>query len=146
MEEILNCMFAEMDRGRNEDAGETSKLRAKARRLDDVTVIRCRERLVWDIEVAVLFDEIKGMLQPDCRIVIDLGGVEMVDASGLGELVSVAVAARTGGCSIKLAAPGDFIRSVLSLTGLTSVFGIYPTVDAAILAFGEHATAATAGS
>src|SRR6476661_2844731 len=107
MEETLNCMFAEMDRGRNEDAGETSKLRAKARRLDDVTVIRCRERLVWDIEVAVLFfDEIKGMLQPDCRIVIDLGGVEMVDASGLGELVSVAVAARTGGCSIKLAAPG----------------------------------------
>ena len=145
MEEILNCMFAEMDRGRNEDVGETSKLRAKARRLDDVTVIRCRERLVWGMEVAVLFDEIKGMLQHSRQIVIDLGGVEILDASGLGELVSVAVAARTVGCSIKLAAPGEFIRSILSLTGLTSVFGIYPTVDAAILEFGEHAAAATAG-
>jgi anti-sigma B factor antagonist len=143
MEETLNCMIAETDRGSAEDA---PKLRAKTRKLDDVTVIRCRGKLVWGIQVAVLFDEIKGMMQHSHQIVIDLEGVETVDASGLGELVSVAVAAQTGGCSIKLAAPGRFIRHVLSLTGLTTVFGIYPTMDAAILAFGEHSAAATTGS
>jgi len=41
--------------------------------------------------------------------------VEMIDAAGLGELVSVAVAAQASGCSITLAAPGDFIRRVLHL-------------------------------
>ena len=42
------------------------------------------------------------------------------------------------------AAPGDFIRRVLTLTNLTSVFEVYPTLDAAILAFNGQAAAATA--
>ena len=74
---------------------------------------------------------------------IELSDVEMIDATGLGELVSVAVAAQASGCSIMLAAPGDFIRRVLTLTNLTSVFEVYPTLDAAILAFNGQAAAAT---
>jgi anti-anti-sigma factor len=74
--------------------------------------------------------------------VIDLSGVEIIDASGLGELVPVAVAAQASGCSIKLASPGDFIWRLLSVTNLTSVFEVFSTVDAANLAFsGEAATA-----
>ena len=73
------------------------------------------------------------------RVVIDLSGVEMIDAAGLGELVSVAVAAQSSGCSITLAALGHFIRQLLELTKLTSVLELYPTLDAATLAFSGQA-------
>jgi anti-sigma B factor antagonist len=63
--------------------------------------------------------------------VIDLSGVEMIDAAGLGALISVASRAQASQCSVKLAAPGNLIRQLLELTKLTSVFKIHPTLDAA---------------
>ena len=65
----------------------------------------------------------------------DLSDVEMIDGAGLGALVSIAVTAQASECSIKLAAPDDFICRVFTITNLTSVFQAYSTVDAATLAF-----------
>ena len=87
-------------------------------------MIHCEGRLVWGIEAALLVDEIEGLLSQSRQIVIDLSDVQQIDASGLGELVSVAAAAQASGCAIMLAAAGDFIRRVLILTRLTSVFAI----------------------
>ena len=56
------------------------------------------------------------------ELVIDLSGVEMIDAAGLGALISVALTAQASQCSVKLAAPGNLIRQLLELTKLTSVF------------------------
>jgi anti-anti-sigma factor len=66
--------------------------------------------------------------------VIDLSGVEMIDAAGLGALMSVALRAQASQCSVKLAAPCNLIRQLLELTKLTSVFELYLTLEAAILA------------
>ena len=65
---------------------------------------------------------------------IDLSGVEMIDAAGLGALISVALAAQASQCSIKLAAPGNLIRQLLELTKLTSIFEVHPSLDAATVA------------
>jgi len=46
------------------------------------------------------------------RVVIDLSGVEMIDAAGLGALISVALTAQASQCSVKLAAPGNLILSL----------------------------------
>ena len=107
-------------------------------------MICCKGRIAYGIEAAALSGEIAELAPQIRRVVIDLSGVEMIDAAGLGELVSVALAAQASGCSIMLAAPGDFIRRVLTLTNLTSVFEVYPTLDAAILPFNGQAAAATA--
>jgi len=120
------------------------RLSLKTRVTEDVAVIRCKGRIAYGIEAAVLSGEIAELAPQTRRVVIDLSGVEMIDAAGLGELVSVAVAAQARGCSVTLAAPGDFIRRVLTLTNLTSVFEVYPTLDAAIRAFKGQAAAVTA--
>jgi anti-anti-sigma factor len=67
-------------------------------------------------------------------VVIDLSGVERIDAAGLGALISVALTAQASQCSIKLAAPGNLICQLLELTNLTSVFEVHPTLDAATVA------------
>jgi anti-sigma B factor antagonist len=107
---------------------------------EDVTVICCNGRIAYGIEAAALSGEIAELAPQTRRVVIDLSGVEMIDAAGLGALISVALTAQACQCSIKLAAPGNLIRHLLELTKLTSVFEVYPTLDAATLAF--HAQAA----
>ena len=106
---------------------------------EGVNLVCCKGRIAYGIEAAALSGEIAELVPQSRRVVIDLSGVEMIDAAGLGELISVAVAAQASGCSITLAAPGDFIRQLLELTKLTSVVEVYPTLDAAILVFNGQA-------
>ncbi len=109
-------------------------LSLETRVTDDVTVICCKGRIAYGIEAAALSGEIAERAPQTRRVVIDLGGVEMIDAAGLGALISVALTAQASQCSVKLAAPGNLIRQLLGLTKLTSVFEIRPTLDAATLA------------
>jgi anti-anti-sigma factor len=106
---------------------------------EEVTVICCTGRIVRGIEVAALSEEITELLPQTRQLVIDLRSVEVIDAAGLGELASLAVMAQTSDCSIKLAAPSDFVRQLLELTNLASLFEVYPTSNAATLAFRARA-------
>jgi anti-sigma B factor antagonist len=115
------------------------RLSLETRVTEEVTVICCQGRIAYGVDAAVLSGEIAGLLPQTRRLVIDLSGVEMIDAAGLGELVSVALTAQGSQCSVTLAAPRSLIRELLDLTKLTSVFEVYPTVDAATLASGGQA-------
>ena len=116
--------------------GKEPKLRLslETRVAEDVTVICCQGRIAYGIEAAALSGEVAELARQTRRVVIDLSGVEMIDAAGLGALISVAVTAQASQCSIKLAAPSNRIRQLLELTKLASVFELYPTVDAATVA------------
>ena len=145
MSQTSTCTLWEEQRLSSQDKEPKLRLSLETRVTEDVAVICCKGRIAYGIEAAALSDEIAEIAPQTRRVVIDVSGVEMIDASGLGELVSVAVAAQASGCSITLAAPGDFIRQLLELTKLTSVLELYPTLDAAILAFnGQAAEVASA--
>jgi anti-sigma B factor antagonist len=144
MSQTSTCELWEEQHLNSQDKESELRLSLETRVTEDVAVIRCKGRIAYGTEAAALSREIAELAPQTRRVVIDLSGVEMIDAAGLGKLVSVAVAAQASGCSITLAAPGDFIRRVLTLTNLTSVFEVYPTLDAAILAFNGQAAAATA--
>ena len=103
----------EEQRLNSRDKERKLRLSLETRVTEDVAVIGCKGRIAYGIEAAALSDEIAKLAPQTRRVVIDLSGVEMIDAAGLGELVSVAVAAQGSGCSIRLAAPGHFIRRVL---------------------------------
>jgi anti-anti-sigma factor len=107
-------------------------LSLETRVIEDVTVICCKGRIAYGIEAAALAGEIAELGPQIRRVVLDLSDVEMIDAAGLGVLVSVA--ANASGCSITLAAPGNLIRQLLELTQLSSVLKVYPTLDAATVA------------
>ena len=101
------------------------KLSLEIRASDDVTVVYCRGRIVYD-EAATLSEKLTELLPHSRQIVLELSGVKDIDGAGLGE-------ANQG--TIKLAAPTRPVHEVLKLTRLASVFEIHPKLEHAIWAF-----------
>src|SRR5439155_26714956 len=96
-------------------------------------------RIGYGIDAAALSHEIAELEPQTRRVVIDISSVEMIDAAGLGALISGVLTAQASQCSIKLAAPGNLILELLELTKLTSVFEVHSTLDAATIASREQA-------
>lgn len=112
---------------------------------EHVTVIFCKGRIAYGIEASLLSSEIAELARQTHRVVIDLSGVEMIDAAGLGALLSVVLTAQASHCAVRFAAPGNRIRRLLDLTKLTSVCDVHLTVDAATIAFSGQLEEGPAG-
>jgi len=110
------------------------KLSLEIRVSDDVTVVYCRGRIVYD-EAATLSEKLAELLPHSRQIVLELSGVNVIDGAGLGELVVLLMWARANQGAIKLATPTRPVYEVLKLTRLASVFEIHPRPEDAILAF-----------
>jgi anti-sigma B factor antagonist len=134
MSQTSTCALWEEQRLNGQDKEPKLRLSVETRVTEDVTVICCKGRIAYGIEAAALSGEIAELGPQTRRVVIDLSGVEIIDAAGLGALISVALTAQARQCSIKLAAPSNLIRQLLELTKLTSVFEVHPTLDAATVA------------
>ena len=65
-------------------------------------------------------------------VIVDLAGLDSIDAAGLGVLVRVLKRARRSGGDLPLVAPQDLVRRVLTATGLIDVFSVYPSVEQAV--------------
>ena len=129
------CALCEEQRLNRQDKESELRLSLETRVAEDVTVICCKGRIAYRAEAAALSGEFAELAPQTRRVVIDLSGVEMIDAAGLGALISVALTAQASLCSVTLAAPANLIRELLELTKLTSVFEVHPTLDAATVAF-----------
>ena len=88
--------------------------------LDIVSAPAVRERLL-------------SLLRPDAsRLVIDMSAIRYADASGLAVLVSTQRRAVLLGGTLRLAAVQPEVARVLTVTGFSRQFAVYPTVQAAI--------------
>lgn len=63
------------------------------------------------------------------RLAMDLSGVEFIDSSGLGALISGLKTARTAGGDLRLAAATEQVTSVLRLTNLDRILRVYASTD-----------------
>ena len=66
------------------------------------------------------------------RVVVDLGGVDFIDSTGLGVLIGALKRVRTHGGDLALVCTERRILKVFEITGLNQVFAIHETVDAAV--------------
>ena len=66
------------------------------------------------------------------RIVLDLGGVDFLDSTGLGMIVSALKRARTHGGDLRLVCTESRIARLFEITGLDKALPLLPTVDAAV--------------
>ena len=85
--------------------------------LGDVVTLRCVGRIVRGQETAVLCAAVQ---QHARNLVLDLAGVDAIDAAGIGVLVSLQAA----GIYLKLVNPTRQVREVLRVTKLETVFEI----------------------
>ena len=58
------------------------------------------------------------------QLIVDLGQVSFLDCAGIGMLVNTRWRVLAHGGSLKLVRPRPFVRRVLALTGMTTVFPI----------------------
>lgn len=63
------------------------------------------------------------------NIAVDFAGVEFMDSTGLGVLISGLKRCREAGGSLALVAPTEPVRKILTITGLDKVFDIGDSVD-----------------
>jgi anti-sigma B factor antagonist len=74
-------------------------------------------------EVTKIIDQ-QGM-----KVLINLGGVEYIDSSGFGALLSVLRACKTHDAQLKLCNISDDVKELVKLLQLHSVFDIRDSVD-----------------
>jgi len=65
------------------------------------------------------------------HVVVDLGGTEFMDSSGLGALIGCLKLARQAGGDLRIANVRPQVRMVLELTSMHRVLNPYDTADAA---------------
>ncbi|MGE0220271.1 STAS domain-containing protein [Mycolicibacterium sp.] len=65
------------------------------------------------------------------HVVVDLSGIDLIDSSGLGALISGLKVARQAGGDLRLAAPTRQVVSVLELTNLNRVLSTHAAPESA---------------
>lgn len=68
------------------------------------------------------------------RLVVDLGGTQFLDSSGLGALIAGLKTTRQAGGDLRIARPNEQVQLVMELTQMNTVLRPYPTVEAALAA------------
>jgi len=103
---------------------------------EGVLVFELKGKIMGGPEAATFHDKLKEDVTAGQRkVVLDLGGVEWMNSSGLGLLISALTTSRNSGGEMKLARATDKITSLLVITKLNSVFESHPTVETAIASF-----------
>jgi len=64
-------------------------------------------------------------------LVVDLSGVPLLDASGLGVLVEALSRTRAAGGTLRVAGPSRLVR-LLEIAGLETVLPMYPSAETAV--------------
>ena len=94
----------------------------------DVAVLQCEGRMVRAEALGLVKDAVTCLSRLRV-IVLDLSGVEMLDAGGLGMLVSLHNWACANDIQLKLVNPSKLVRDILELTGLISVLHVSSVED-----------------
>src|SRR5258706_2890321 len=69
------------------------------------------------------------------HIVLDLKNVEYMSSAGLRAMVSILKSVKRVNGDLRLANPSARVEEVLHLAGLTSIFTMFPTQEAAVGSF-----------
>ena len=95
----------------------------------NVQIISMKSDLVAD-NVSDLKEALAGLLAAEKKnIVIDMGGMNYIDSSGLAALISKLNEFRKKKGDVRLASMNNTVRNIFDVTFLSSLFKIYPSVD-----------------
>jgi anti-sigma B factor antagonist len=106
--------------------------------IDGVMILSCRGRIVYRHEATALSAAVTRNCLRNEPLVLNLGGVEVMDSAGLGALVEVLQTLKLTDRVLKVATPQDRILKLLQLTNLTSVVEIFPSVELAVASCSEE--------
>jgi anti-sigma B factor antagonist len=108
----------------------------KTRQIDGVTILDLSGRIVLGEGSVQLRDTLKEMVAKGQKhILLNLGDVNYIDSSGLGELVSAYTSVKNAGGELKLLNLTKKVHDLLQITKLYTVFDVKDDEATAIAAF-----------
>ncbi|HJT68873.1 MAG TPA: STAS domain-containing protein [Terriglobales bacterium] len=111
-------------------------LRVNTRQLDGVDIVDCSGRITLGEGSVILRDTVKDLLAKGRKkILLNLGEVNYIDSSGIGELVSAYTTAKNQGGELKLLNLTKKVHDLLQITKLYTVFDVKDDEAAAVKAF-----------
>jgi anti-sigma B factor antagonist len=117
-------------------------LTTSTREVGDVTVVDLQGRISLGEESAAFRELIANLLSNGhVKILLNLAGVEYIDSSGLGTLVSSLATVRRANGDMKLLNLTDKVDDLMEVTRLYTVFDIADDENAALNSFNKGAAA-----
>lgn len=102
----------------------------------NVTVIAIKGNLMGGPDATALNTKVHELIDSGRRnIVVDLGGVEFMNSSGLGLLIGSLTALRNAGGGLKVAQASEKITALLRISKLSSFFEQFSSVAEAVESF-----------
>lgn len=118
------------------------KMQTSTRQIGDVIVLDVSGRITLGQGNVMLREIVRDLADKgNKRIVLNLGEVDYIDSSGLGELVKTHTTIRNKGGELKLANLNKRVHELLQMTRLSSVFDIRKDEASALNSFGGQGSA-----
>ena len=131
----FNCGARSNDMGKKRTIiqGEPKvKLVTTTTQVEETVILHCKGRLQFCEEATIFSKLAHGILDAGRNLVLDFDEVEMIDSTGIGELVLIYMRACVAGKEVRIASQTKRVLHVLELTNVSSLFRICPTVDEAL--------------
>lgn len=107
-----------------------------SREQDGIIVLEPKGKIMGGPDATAMHEMLHDLVSHDKkRVVIDLSGVDWMNSTGLGILISGLTTMRNNGGDLKLANVTEKIESLLTITKLVTVFESHDNVEAAISSF-----------
>ena len=111
-------------------------LKTTIREVDGITIVDCSGRITLGEGSVVLRDAVKDLLtKGQKKILLNLGDVNYIDSSGIGELVSAYTTVKNQGGELKLLNLTKKVHDLLQITKLYTVFDVRDDETTAVKSF-----------
>ena len=108
----------------------------KKRTVGGVQILDCSGKIVLGEGTMTVRNTVRDLLAAnEKKIVLNLGDVNYVDSSGIGEMVSTYTTVANAGGQLKLLNPTKKIEQLLVITKLLTVFQVFDDEQAAVASF-----------
>src|SRR5437588_2257075 len=112
-------------------------MKISTRQVDGVTVVDLSGRITLGEGSVILRDTVRDLLSKgNKKILLNLGEVNYIDSSGIGELVSAFTTVRNQGGDLKLLNLTTKVHDLLQITKLYTVFDVKDDEATAVKSFG----------
>jgi anti-sigma B factor antagonist len=111
-------------------------MKASSRQIDGVTILDCSGRITLGEGSVVLRDLVRDLLSKgQKKILLNLGDVNYIDSSGIGEMVSAYTTVKNQGGELKLLNLTKKVHDLLQITKLYTVFDVKEDEASAVKSF-----------
>lgn len=103
---------------------------------DGVSILEPKGKIMGGPDATLLHEKLHECIdQGKKKVIINLSGVDWMNSTGLGILISGLTTLKNNGGELKLANVTDKIQSLLTITKLVTVFEAYDSTEEALKSF-----------